>query len=49
MAIQKKHYDIEKQGQCEFFDTYRIDYQGDKSILVDNTDGVITVISWSSN
>jgi hypothetical protein len=40
MAIQKKHYDIEKQGQCEFFDTYRIDYHGDKSILVDNTDGV---------
>ena len=40
MAIQKKHYDIEKQGQCDFFDNYRIDYQGDNSILVDNTDGV---------
>lgn len=40
MAIQKKHYDIEKQGQCDFFDNYRIDYQGDASILVDNTDGV---------
>ena len=40
MAIQKKHYDIEKQGQCNFFDNYRIDYQGDASILVDNTDGV---------
>lgn len=40
MAIQKKHYDIERQGQIEFFDNYRIDYQGDKSILVDNTDGV---------
>ena len=36
----KKHYDIEKQGQCEFFDNYRIDYQGDNSILVDSTDGV---------
>lgn len=40
MAIQKKHYNIEKQGQCDFFDNYRIDYQGDASILVDNTDGV---------
>ena len=40
MTIQKKHYDIEKQGQCDFFDNYRIDYQGDNSILVDNTDGV---------
>ena len=40
MAIQKKHYDIERQGQIEFFDNYRIDYQGDKSILIDNTDGV---------
>ena len=40
MAITKKHYDIEKQGQCDFFDNYRIDYQGDNSILVDNTDGV---------
>ena len=40
MVIQKKHYDIEKAGQIDFFDNYRIDYQGDKSILVDNTDGV---------
>ena len=41
MAIQKKkHYDIERQGQIDFFDNYRIDYQGDNSILVDNTDGV---------
>ena len=40
MAIQKKHYDIEKMGQCDFFDNYRIDYRGDASILVDNTDGV---------
>jgi hypothetical protein len=40
MAIQKKHYDIEKAGQIDFFNNYRIDYQGDKSILIDNTDGV---------
>lgn len=40
MAIQKKHYDIERQGQCDFFDNYHVDYQGDNSILVDNTDGV---------
>lgn len=40
MAIQKKHYGIEKAGQIDFFDNYRIDYQGDASILVDNTDGV---------
>lgn len=40
MAIQKKHYDIERVGQIDFFDNYRIDYQGDASILVDNTDGV---------
>lgn len=38
--MNKKHYDIEKQGQCDFFDNYRIDYQGDNSILVDNTDGI---------
>ena len=40
MAIRKKHYDIERQGQIDFFDNYRIDYQGDASILIDNTDGV---------
>jgi len=40
MAIQKKHYDIERAGQIDFFDNYRIDYQGDASILVDNTDGI---------
>ena len=40
MAVQKKHYDIERQGQCDFFDNYRIDYRGDNSVLVDNTDGV---------
>lgn len=36
----KRHYDIERAGQIDFFDNYRIDYQGDASILVDNTDGV---------
>lgn len=36
----KKHYDIEKEGQMDFFDNYGIDYQGDDSILVENTDGV---------
>lgn len=40
MTIQKKHYDVEKAGQIDFFNNYRIDYQGDASILVDNTDGV---------
>ena len=40
MAIRKKHYDVEKTGQIDFFDNYRIDYQGDASILIDNTDGV---------
>lgn len=40
MTIQKKHYDVERTGQIDFFDNYRIDYQDDKSILVDNTDGV---------
>ena len=38
--MKKKHYEIEKEGQIDFFDNYRIDYQGDNSILVDNTDGV---------
>lgn len=38
--MNKKHYDIEKQGQCDFFDNYRIDYLGDNSVLVDNTDGI---------
>lgn len=38
--MKKKHYEVERQGQIEFFDNYRIDYQGDNSILVDNTDGI---------
>ena len=40
MTVQRKHYDIERAGQIDFFDNYHIDYQGDASILVDNTDGV---------
>lgn len=36
----KTHYEIERQGQMDFFDNYGIDYQGDNSILVDNTDGI---------
>ena len=38
--MAKKHYDIERQGQMDFFDNYGIDYQGDNSILVDDTDGI---------
>ena len=36
----KKKYNIEKEGQQDFFDNFHIDYQGDASVLVDNTDGV---------
>lgn len=36
----KKHYDIEKEGQQDFFDNYKIPYNDDNSVLVDNTDGV---------
>lgn len=36
----KKHYEVERTGQMDFFDNYGIDYQGDNSILVDNTDGI---------
>lgn len=39
-AMAKKHYDIERQGQADFFDNFHIDYQNDNSVLVDNTDGV---------
>jgi len=37
---EKKKYNIEKEGQQDFFDNFHIDYQGDASVLVDNTDGV---------
>ena len=36
----KKQYEIEREGQCEFFDNYGIPYNDDNSVLVDNTDGV---------
>ena len=35
----KKHYDIERLGQIDFFDNFRIDYQN-QPVLVDDTDGV---------
>lgn len=40
MKNEKKCYDTEKEGQIAFFKNYSIDYEGDNSILVDNTDGV---------
>lgn len=36
----KKQYTVERVGQMEFFDNYRIPYNDDASVLVDNTDGV---------
>lgn len=30
----------EREGQIKFFDNYRIPYNDDNSILIDNTDGV---------
>lgn len=36
----KKKYLTEREGQIDFFDNYRIPYNDDNSILVDNTDGV---------
>lgn len=36
----KKIYDSEREGQIDFFDNYRIPYNDDNSILIDNTDGV---------
>ena len=38
-----KKYDFEKQGQIEFFDTFRINYH-DNNVLIDYTDGV-----WKGN
>lgn len=37
---KKKQYKSEHDGQIDFFDNYRIPYNDDASILVDNTDGV---------
>ncbi len=39
MAL-KKQYTIERVGQMDFFDNYRIPYNDDAAVLVDNTDGV---------
>lgn len=38
--MPKKIYDSEREGQIDFFDNYRIPYNDDNSILIDNTDGV---------
>lgn len=38
--MAKKQYAIERAGQIDFFDNYRIPYKDDASVLVDNTDGV---------
>ena len=38
--MTRKHYVNEREGQIDFFDNYRIPYNDDTSILVDNTDGV---------
>lgn len=40
MANFNVPYEIEREGQMEFFDNYGIPYNDDASILVDNTDGV---------
>lgn len=36
----RKTYENEREGQMDFFDNYRIPYNDDHSVLVDNTDGV---------
>lgn len=36
----KKQYTVERVGQMDFFDNYRVSYNDDASVLVDNTDGV---------
>lgn len=36
----KKQYTMERVGQMDFFDNYRVPYNDDASVLVDNTDGV---------
>lgn len=38
--MPKKIYNTEREGQMDFFDNYRIPYNDDSSVLVDNTDGV---------
>lgn len=36
----KQQYTVERVGQMDFFDNYRVPYNDDASVLVDNTDGV---------
>lgn len=36
----KKQYTVERVGQMDFFNNYRVPYNDDASVLVDNTDGV---------
>ena len=38
-----KNYNIEKEGQIDFFDQFQIDYKNE-SVLIDNTDGI-----WKGN
>ena len=40
MANFSVPYEIEREGQIEFFKTFGIPYEEDASVLVDNTDGV---------
>ena len=39
----KKKYEIEREGQIDFFNNFRIDYLNNE-VLIDNTDGV-----WNGN
>lgn len=38
--MASKQYTVERVGQMDFFDNYRVPYNDDASVLVDNTDGV---------
>lgn len=38
--LAKKQYTVERIGQKNFFDNYRVLYNDDASVLVDNTDNV---------
>lgn len=38
--LAKKQYTVERVGQKNFFDNYRVLYNDDASVLVDNTDNV---------
>ena len=39
----KKKYELEREGQIDFFNNFRIDYLNNE-VLIDNTDGV-----WNGN